>query len=305
MIYEFALEPELVATWADRQVGRYFIEKFGLGEPRLVSRYPKRWKKLVWDAFTSDDELARTRMTELLSRLSEKMVKRRTVLWESDADWLQNAENEHGRVPFHVILARVNPRGHSAVLIAEEVGDATERWNAPRGISVARTAASMSIAVAAMLRVAEVVVLVDPHFGPENLRHRRPLEAFIKAALDGRPCGVAPRLVFHSSVDNGRTQKFFEDTSRDRLPRCIPRGLRLALIRLRQKGGGEQLHNRYILTELGGVMFGVGLDEGAQGDTDDILLLDREQYEARWRQYVDDESAFERPEPTITIEGTE
>lgn len=51
MLYEYAIEPELVATWSDRKVGRYFADKFGLGSPRIVSRYPKRWKKLVWSAW--------------------------------------------------------------------------------------------------------------------------------------------------------------------------------------------------------------------------------------------------------------
>ncbi len=47
MVYEYALEPELVATWGNRQDFRYFVEKFGLGQPRIVSRYPKPWKRLV------------------------------------------------------------------------------------------------------------------------------------------------------------------------------------------------------------------------------------------------------------------
>ena len=38
--------------------------------------------------------------------------------------------------------------------------------------------------------------------------------------------------------------------------------------RLKQKQDGEKLHNRYILTDLGGVTFGTGLDEGKKGETD-------------------------------------
>jgi len=57
------------------------------------------------------------------------------------------------------------------------------------------------------------------------------------------------------------------------------------------------------LTDIGGVTFGVGLDEGDAGDTDDIQLLDRAQYEKRWSQYASGKPAFDRPDPPVTIEG--
>lgn len=303
MIHEYALEPELVATWVDRRVGRYFIEKFGLGQPRIVSRYPKAWKRLVWDAFRSDNELDRARMTELLAQLSEAMVKRPKGQWTPDASWLDNAQDEHARVPFHAILARSNPRAHPQVLIAEELDDTTPLWAVPRGRTTPRTATEMAAAVASMLRIADVLVFVDPHFGPENGRHRRPLEQFLHSVVDARPGEAPRRLEVQSSADGGSTTAFFCDECRQRLPRCIPIGLRVELVRLRQRQGGERLHNRYILTDLGGVIFGVGLDEGDRGDTDDIQLLDRAQYEERWRQYAGEPPAFDRPEAAIRVEG--
>ena len=76
------------------------------------------------------------------------------------------------------------------------------------------------------------------------------------------------------------------------------------MVRLRERDGGERLHNRYILTDLGGVIFGVGLDEGDEGSMDDIHLLARTQYDERWRQYGSEAPAFDRPERAITIKGT-
>ena len=35
MLFEYAVEPELVATWVEPRTGRYFIERFGIGSPRL------------------------------------------------------------------------------------------------------------------------------------------------------------------------------------------------------------------------------------------------------------------------------
>lgn len=92
MLHEYAVEPELVATWCDRASGRYFLDKFGLGSPRIMSRYPrKRWKRLVWEAWkaNSHDDSERKRMEELIQRLSEDMVTRRDAVWNPDGTWLE------------------------------------------------------------------------------------------------------------------------------------------------------------------------------------------------------------------------
>ncbi len=305
MIHEYALEPELVATWGNRHEFRYFIENFGLGQPRIVSRYPKPWKRLVWEAFRSDDEFEKTRMTELLVRLSERMVHRRNYVWESQRTWLENAHNEHARFPFHAVLARANSTNHPSTLVAEELGAATPLWAAPRGVTIARSAVEMAAAVVDMLRIADIVIFVDPYFRPGRIENRRPLEAFLSAVLNARPLDMPTRIEVHTSLDEDRsgTRAYFEDQCRRNLPRCVPDGMRLILSRLRERPGGQRLHNRYILTDVGGLIFGGGLDEGAAGEIDDVTLMDRPQYELRWSQHATEPMAFEVTEAQVEIQS--
>ena len=69
--------------------------------------------------------------------------------------------------------------------------------------------------------------------------------------------------------------------------------------------GGEQLHNRYILSDLGGVSFGYGLDEGDEGETDDITLMDKDQHQHRWFQYSENPLvAFEQEGTPVEVVGT-
>jgi hypothetical protein len=303
MIHEYALEPELVATWSDRRDGRYFIEKFGVGSPRIVSRFPKRWKRMVWDAYAGGDDLDRKRLIEVVSRLSEVMVKRPDAPWDQEATWLENAEGEHARVPFHAILARANPRACGQVLAADDLDDDTYLWKCPTGQIVPRSASAMASAVAGILRTARVVVLVDPYFGPESGRHRRPLQAFLRALVNSRSSGPPARVEVHCSFKSEATEEFFRSECETRLPQIVPAGLEITLFRLRERAGGESLHNRYILTDIGGVSFGFGLDEGDEGATDDLQLLDRVQYEERWQQYANEPPAFDRPEAPVVIVG--
>jgi len=308
MIHEYALEPELVATWGNRQVARYFVESFGLGQPRIVSRYPKRWTSLVWQAFRSDNDVQKTRLTELLALLSERMVRRRNYAWKPESTWLENAQTEHVRVPFRAILARANPTGHPGTMTADDVNDSTPLWAAPRGVAIARSASQMAATVAAMLRIAEIIIFVDPYFKPGELKNRGPLAAFLYAVLDSRPLDRPSRVEVHTSLkyEKAPSVGFFRSECQKRLPSCIPKGIRLAILVLRQRAGGEHLHNRYILTDVGGVVFGAGLDDGTEGETDDVTLMDRAQYERRWSQHSTDVTAsFEVEDVPVEIQSND
>jgi hypothetical protein len=81
MIYEYALDPELVVQWCDRKKYLFFEEKFGVRSRRIPSAYPKKeWRKLIWEAFYkspySDDQNAQTKITELVHNLWQNSIKR-------------------------------------------------------------------------------------------------------------------------------------------------------------------------------------------------------------------------------------
>ena len=310
MLHEYAVEPELVATWVDRRMGRYFLDKFGLGAPRIISRYPrKHWKKLVWIAGRehSRDEVERKRLQELVKNLSEVMVKRRDAVWNPERKWLDNVLEEHRRASFRAILARGNPVGHSAILVADELERTTPLWNPPRGVTVARKANAIADAVGDMLRAATDIVMVDPYFAPHHQRFLEVLDACLGKCFDRRVASPPRIRIFSSNGDKSGTFEFFKEKCSNHLPGTLPVGQKATIRRLQERRpNGEKLHNRYILTELGGVSFGTGLDreEELERATDDLNLLDRRQYETRWRQYAGEPPEFDQPEDPVTVTGT-
>jgi hypothetical protein len=111
VIHEYALEPELVASWHEQMRFRFFVEQFGFGTGRVVSRYPKNWRQLVRDRFETTfggtvGEIGRKRMEELVVRLTIPEISRVGLIWNQTLGWLQNAEHENARRPFDTILAR-------------------------------------------------------------------------------------------------------------------------------------------------------------------------------------------------------
>ena len=198
MIYEYALEPELVATWTNRKDYRYFMPSFGLGQGRIVSRYPKRWQRLVWNAPRANDDFSRMRLEALLNKLSETMVRRSDIHWDADStSWMENSEGEHEKRPFHAILARENPRNHTHVLTELDIDElSTCRWAVESTRSVQRTAARMAGLVAPLLRCSSTVLFIDPYFRPDKLRYRKSFTAFMERIVQNRRARYRSALKF-------------------------------------------------------------------------------------------------------------
>ena len=212
MLHEYAVEPELVATWSDRKTGRYFVDKFGIGSPRIISMYPRGWKRRVWRAWQERPEnregtpIVRQRMVELIANLSNAMTRRSDAYWDQELAWLENVSQEHQRIPFHAILARCNTAGHPSILVADEVDETVPLWNHDRSVAVSRTPKQIARAVGGMLRIATDIVFVDPYFAPHRPRwtgQNRPFMDTAKPAISGDPrrelSFTSPPPVFASS----------------------------------------------------------------------------------------------------------
>jgi hypothetical protein len=303
VIHAFALEPQLVATWGRREAFRFFHEKFGLGTPRVFLELQSinKWMKEVRSEANALglSELDMSRIEELHRLFREHKHRRADAVYDGLRPWLENAEAEYARRSFAAILATQNPRNHDAVLTDEQLGPGTARWTQSGGDFPARTADGIRLALAPMINNCKQLHLVDPHFGPENRRHR---EVIVALMQDIESSGRALEVVrIHCSAKS--KLDVFETEAKNMATR-LPAGLSIEFVRWQQRDGGDRLHNRYVLTDVGGVSLGIGLDAGKEGETDDISLLTREQYLKRWAQYVDDDGSFECADRPKAILGT-
>lgn len=307
MIYAYAIEPACVVAWCDRRAFRLVFGQFGLGTPRVLLEFPKlsKWKRLVHDAAILGglSELDKARLTELLKLLGTRPVRRVGMDYDGQTPWLDNAEREHTRHPFAAIIALENPRGHPAVLLESAVGDENHPlWHRPRAATPQRTPAEIGAALRAMIENCGELHLIDPHFGPENVRHRRVLEHLL-GIVASRRSGRPNRICVHCSGEKGVTLSFFEQQCSEQIAHRTPAGITVQFKRWVRKDNGEKFHNRYLLTDLGGVVLGVGLDAGSASETDDVNLMDATQFELRWDQF-NGAGAFELADEPAPIVGT-
>jgi hypothetical protein len=303
VIHAFTLEPEVVATWGRREEFRFVHDKFGFGSPRVLLELPSftDWKNNIYAAASKLDFSHKDwkRLEELFRIFAEHRCRRTSSVYNDVLSWLENAEQEHARWQFRAIIATDNPRRHRAVVLSEDIGlPKASLWTCDAGVMPPRSPEGLAKALSAMLINSRQLHLVDPHFGPENSRHRRVLEALMDVLATH---ALAPEVWMHCSAKSDLA--FFEQEASNMAMR-LPSGCTIEFTRLRQRPGGEKLHNRYVLTNLGGVFLGVGLDAGDAGESDDLMLLSRAQYERRWSQYVTGDGSFECVDRPSKIIGT-
>lgn len=294
MIHEFAIDPSSVASWLDAADFRYFVKELGVGSPRVASRFPKNWARKVYESVNAKSvgDIKMRRLEELITRLKKPCVIRGGGNWLAENDWIDNAVTDHGRCPFRAIVSDKGPSNVAAIHSPSTIASAGQ-WNCDRDVVVNRKANDLAECLAPLLRNAGKIVIVDPWFSASSHKHTRSLRAIAARAASPRPGAPLECILIRTKATTGGPVENFKADCQDKLPRLLPEGLKLRVTRLKERDDGETLHNRYVLTEIGGVRMGYGIDEGSKGATDDLSVMSEESWRLRWHQYASDCPAFE------------
>jgi len=281
MLHEYALDPNVLNTW---QSFRYLIENFGVSEGRIISQYPKKWKRMVYEACSACKDVELSRIEQRLADIDDKLLKC-ACPFDPALPWFTNAEK--CRDSFRAVISGANPNRHDNVLIADDIQCNEPLWGVPREKPVERVAGTMAACAAKLLAHAREILFVDPHFDPAKSRYRNTLKAFLEKVTD--PSRVK-RIEYH--VANSLPDEYFQQEYTEKVSRLLRLGITVRFIRWQEADGGDSLHPRYILTELGGIRFEHGLDEEPGGPTVDVSLLDAALYKKRWKDYQKESTSF-------------
>ena len=298
MVFAYGIDPRCVVAWAKSRAWAIVIkDNFGLGNPRVLLALPRTdlWIKAVDEEAEQSNisDISETRVTEIITVLTE-VVSRCSFSYDASLTWLENAEDAHLSVGFEAIISNKNPHSNALVITCEEIGDASDaRWEKERAATPRRTGADLSSAIEPLLRNCDEVHFIDPHIGFENGRYRESFEAFFNCVSD---CSC---VVIHCS--DKATIAFFEGEASNMVSR-IPAGVRVRFKRWKELNDDEVLHDRYILTDVGGVVITPGLDAG--DGTANINLMTDKQYGKRLGDYCSPTPKFSLADEPDAIEGT-
>jgi hypothetical protein len=270
MLYEYAVEPRAIgSSW---ETFRYLIEKFGFDKGRLISEFPKRWLLEVYNATTAFPDVQKKRVVEALNQARKNKVVRCHRPYDPDAgDWLHNALIEHLRLPFHAIIALENPTGEAVVLPIRDLDELHPLMAVAHDRAVTRDPTSIATALAGLLRFGSNILFVDPFFDPYSGRYKSTLRECLAIVKEFNPRATCE--IHYRYHEDKPAQEEIQREAGNLFRDIIPAGMKINIYCWREKNGGADFHDRFLLTDKGGIGAGAGFSaEGAHQVTNMHLM---------------------------------
>lgn len=300
MLKEFAVDPAVIAS--SYEICRYLISQFGADKGRLISRYPKTWKRMAFDAASRlPDGLRKERVVESINNLDREWLTLTTSNrpYTAPADpWLVNARAAHAAVPFAAIICDQDDLPNR-LIDARSCDERNPLFVASNSVAVRRSAQDLADVGKLLLRNCRALRLIDPYFKPLRLKWRRSLGAMLALIPDisSVHCEYHVQEKDNSPATNELKQHLRE------LAGFIPVGGTLRIVRWQEQEGGERFHRRYLLIENAGLYF-EGLDEEVRAaQTTDVYLVGKDLHARRWAEYNAGSTTFRPFGPVLIVDS--
>lgn len=274
MIHEYALDPASVADW---QSFCHFAADFGVWKGRMICPFPNDWRKLCYEEADMHGQQAKYKVTHWLQDYAPKVTaRRRSEATYALPTWFENAAYEHTRKAFHAILARHVASDSLPVIDTADLDPLNPNplWIVNRQAFIERNPSSFAVCISPLLLCSCKVRIVDPYFvaDPDQLR-------ILSKCLTGFEQSGAPTLDWiELHVDGEKVRRPTLTYIEEQIGAVWPNGLPKAKIIRWRKG---YCHDRFVLTDRGGVILGDSL-HCHESRPDQITLLEDHTWQHWW-----------------------
>jgi hypothetical protein len=285
MIKVFALQPEVLLEGSVIQR----LEQFGFDQGRIIGRVPEGWRRLIGDAFKNADPSIKKQLELQLFRLHNARALQPLPQNDANSSWISSATNVSSEYLHGIIVKDRGGLSDDRILDLSDHFGGSEVWNVTTNVLSGRDARSMASQVSGLMRYAYVIKFVDHYLSSER-RHIDFIEQSLKYRSNS-PLRAKLNVEFHFGWKRRRpgddyatlqlqSRSFFDS---------LVQSTRLALSDLlrqndevtwcqwteKEDQDHQRFHERYVLTDLGGVEFGGGLDTGNPSQHTSVNLLSK------------------------------
>lgn len=291
MFKEYAVDPEILGRTGAAWV---LLDNMGVEHGRLISKFPKRWTRLVYDEIVKShcSEMQKKKLEERLNRAKKALANLRDNRhYEADSRWLNAAIKANQVDPFAAILVQETPACPKTSDNLVEVDEATNShplWNNDSA-PIKRATQEIVGCLAPLARISKEWLFIDPYLSDSRKR----LDVVFGTIAASLTATRQPRRIeIHTSNKICDFESLVERVE----ARCERQGLKtnVVIYQWRPKPGGEGFHARYFLTERGGVHIDYGLSEGDDGQTTDMSRLNATTHLIRWKEFNEGTSTYEK-----------
>jgi hypothetical protein len=293
MLVEHLIEPDfLTGVVASRRNYNDFLREFSRQSPRVVGQLQK-FTKFRRKTLTTQSEQAnedqKGMLIELLNFIEETCLVERCSGIDGNLSFFENCVNAHQQFPSHVFCLNEHMEQRVEgvdILFSSDLNNGISSLSNQK--LVQKDLEKMAEVTADFLRLSSNITFVDPYFS-ERIGMLNPMIKFIELCQTNSPVEsknilILARLCTKHDSDQPSAQFMLDAlTSHQYFSSNGIESLSVSL--LREKPQGELLHNRYIISGLGALHWGIGLDERHSEVNDDVVMLNEEIFSKRFEQY--------------------
>ena len=301
MLSEYAVDPATIGV--DWRTFKDLIDRFGADKGRLISRFPTRWERKVIQAAKDAGvpEVRRLAITESLHNSKHKIIDFNRT-YQHEVDWINNALREHAARPFKAIICDADKAVCAEATHSEDCSDQHPLFIAATSCDVIRTADKIADALHIITAVSKEVDIVDPYFDlrPSKGNYLASLTSLLAKLATGLGQPKAIRIHFRDHDSRPPAAALARDGS-TQVRDLLPSGYSLELYAWSEIQDGEDFHDRFVLTDLGGIMIGAGLSAEGSTEAATFTLLDFGHSQELRSRFADGATTYARVGPAVRI----
>ncbi|MDP1589593.1 MAG: hypothetical protein Q8M07_17705 [Prosthecobacter sp.] len=285
MIKKIALDPELFCQWEHHRALRH---EFAVEKGRLIAAFPKKWKVLVRalsETLEANGKLSSLKAETIRNWLAvssggdDPRFIRCGCAYDGAKAWHLNAEDQ--AQSFDVILSQHAIGAANAILADSELEYQNDsRFKASTQDRVPRNANALIACVWPLVRASSSIRIVEPNFIPNEDRFMKPFECLVdRLVSDGSSIKLVELHVLRSPSFSDTTKRNYKNT----IDPILRTGYQVKVFFWAD--GRERLHDRYLLTDRGGIDLTWGWDEGQPTETTPVKILEEHMWRKEWDRY--------------------
>ena len=302
MFREYAVEPRAIGS--DFTIFNLLMGYFGVERGRLISQFPTRWCKEVYDAAKASDmkPVDQLRLVERMRAAKIDVLTRRGRTYDPDlGGWYNSAVAENAVRPFHAIVVSESVDDHPSVIDMSDFDPTNELMVANAALEVQRTPESLSDVLEPLLLMTNEISFVDPYFEILSPKYHELLRnVFGKLVASNSPVKT---IRIHRRYDGNTNDITVIQANASRLlPGVIPASCVLEVYEWQELEGGNDLHDRFLLCDCGGVSVGAGFSTEGADQMALVSLLPKALVQEIKDRFISGSEAYRLAKPILIVD---
>jgi hypothetical protein len=217
-------------------------------------------------------------------------------------NWIENAVAQHNDNPFRAIIAGAEHPENDDIIAVDDLDDGNPLFTTANSLEVPRVGNNIADVLTPVLCIAKKIKIVDPFFDLRKPGYLGTLTSMLEQMVDTGVENAIIELHFRTH-DTRPSYEFTIGNAQKWVGDAIPEGYRLELHEWRERNGGEDFHDRYLLCDCGGLLLGSGFE--ATGSHQQVLIsrMAREDCQNILRRFNHETAAYDLVQPVLQIDS--